>query len=211
MGPATLATYVLGSNGLFATMVAGTQVLFDSVPAPLIYTKSTQVSVMVPYELTGRATTSMVVTYNGVPSTPLQLVIVNSAPGIYTINQSGTGQGAILNQNNSVNGPNNPEVAGNIIQIFATGEGQTSPPGVDGGITPSRLPFPAPNLPVTVNIGGIEVPSTDITYAGEAPGLIAGVLQVDAKIPAGVASGPVPVIIRVGSAASQAGVTVTVR
>jgi uncharacterized protein (TIGR03437 family) len=211
MGPATLANYQIGSSGSFATTVAGTQVLFDSVPAPLIYTKSTQVSVMVPYELEGRTTTSMVVSYNGVASTPLQLRIVESAPGIYTINQSGTGQGAILNQNGTVNGPTSPEVAGNVIQIYATGEGQTSPAGVDGGITPSRPPFPAPILPVTVNIGGQEVQSTNITYAGEAPGLISGVLQVNAVIPAGVPSGPAAVIIRVGGAASQTGVTVTVR
>jgi uncharacterized protein (TIGR03437 family) len=211
MGPATLANYQIGSNGAFATTVAGTQVLFDNVPAPLIYTKSGQVSVMVPYELEGRATTMMVVSYNGVASTPLQLRVVESAPGIYTINQTGTRQGAILNQNGTVNGPNSPEVAGNVIQIYATGEGQTSPPGMDGTITPSRLPFPAPVLPVTVNIGGVEVPSANITYAGEAPGLIAGVLQVNAVIPASVPSGPAAVIIRVGGTASQPGVTVTVR
>ncbi len=211
MGPATLTTYQLGASGLFATTVAGTQVTFDNIPAPLIYTKSTQVSVMVPYELEGRATTQMVVTYNGLASTALQLRVVESAPGIYTLNQTGTGQGAVLNQNGTVNGPSSPESAGNVIQIFATGEGQTSPPGVDGGITPSRLPFPAPNLPVTVNIGGIEVPSTAITYAGEAPGLISGVLQVNAQIPATVPSGPATLIIRVGGTASQSGVTIVVR
>jgi trimeric autotransporter adhesin len=211
MGPAALTLYQIGTNGAFATTVAGTQVTFDGIPAPLIYTKSTQVSVMVPYELAGRVSTAMVVSYNGVPSTPLQLRVVDSAPGIYTINQTGTGQGAILNQNGTVNGTNSPEVSGDVIQIYATGEGQTSPAGVDGGITPGRLPVPAPILPVTVQIGGIEVPSTDITYAGEAPGLISGVLQVNARIPAGVGTGPVSVIIRVGGTPSQPGVTVTVR
>jgi uncharacterized protein (TIGR03437 family) len=209
MGPATLTPYVVGSNGALATTVAGTQVTFDGIPAPLIYTRNTLVSVMVPYEITGRVSTAMVVTYNGASSAPLQLRVVDSAPGIYTVTQTGTGQGAILNQNGSLNSSSNPEAVGNYIQIFGTGEGQTSPQGVDGAILPNRLPLPAPNLPVAVSIGGI--PAADINYAGEAPSLVSGVIQVNAKIPAGVGTGPVPVVITVGGVSSQANVTVSVR
>jgi uncharacterized protein (TIGR03437 family) len=211
MGPATLANYQIAANGAFSTTVAGTEVLFDSVPAPIIYTRNNQVSVMVPYELLGRVTTQLTVSYNGVVSTPLQLKVVDSAPGIYTINQSGTGQGAILNQNGTVNGASNPEAVGNVIQIYATGEGQISPPGVTGSITTSKPPFPAPVLPVTANIGGVEVPSANIAYAGEAPGLISGVLQVNVVIPPGVPSGPATLIIRVGGTASQSGVTAAIK
>lgn len=211
MGPGTLATLQVGSNGLLQSTVSGTQVTFDGIPAPLIYTKSTQVSVMVPYELTGRATTSMVVTYNGIASSPLVLRVVDSAPGIYTLNQTGSGQGAILNQNGTVNGPQNPEIVGNVLQIFATGEGQTLPAGVTGGINPSRLPVPAPILPVTVTIGGIPVPAKDVIYAGEAPGIVAGVLQVDATVPQGAGTGPVSVVIQVGGASSQSNVTVSLK
>jgi uncharacterized protein (TIGR03437 family) len=181
------------------------------VPAPLLYTKSTQVSVMVPYEIAGKSTTSVVVSYNGVNSTPMALRVVNTAPGIYTVNQAGTGQGAILNQNGTVNGPQNPDVAGDIIQIFLTGEGQTNPAGVSGSVTPSRLPVPVPVAPVSVQIGGITLAAGDVTFAGEAPGLIAGVLQVNARIPAGAGSGAVPVVVSVGGVASQANVTVSVR
>ena len=211
MGPATLTPYVVGANGALATTVAGTQVTFDGIPSAIIYTRNTLVSVMVPYELAGRISSAMVVTYNGASSTPLQLRLVDSAPGIYTLTQNGSGQGAILNQNGSVNSASNPELVGNYIQIFGTGEGQTSPQGVDGLLLPSRLPLPVPNLPVGVSIGGIPVASTDINYAGEAPGLISGVIQVNAKIPAGVGPGPVPVVINVGGVPSQANVTVSVR
>jgi uncharacterized protein (TIGR03437 family) len=191
--------------------VAGTQVTFDGIPSAIIYTRNTLVSVMVPYEITGRISTEMVVTYNGVSSTPLQLRIVDSAPGIYTITQTGAGQGAILNQNGTVNSAANPEVVGNYIQIFGTGEGQTSPQGVDGLIMPGRLPLPAPLLPVGVSIGGIPIAASNINYAGEAPGLISGVIQVNAKIPPGVGPGPVSVIFTVGGVPSQASVTVSVR
>ncbi len=211
MGPATLVTSQLASNGALATTVSGTQVTFDGIGAPLIYTKSTQVSVMVPYELTGRATTAMVVTYNGIASTPLSLRVVDSAPGIYTVNQSGSGQGAVYNQNGTVNSPQNPEVAGNVVQIYATGEGQTTPAGVTGMINPNRLPLPVPTLPVTVSIGGVQVPASAVTYAGEVPGVVAGVLQVNATIPSAVPSGPATVVISVGGVSSQANVTLSVQ
>jgi uncharacterized protein (TIGR03437 family) len=185
--------------------------MFDGIAAPIIYTRNTLVSVMVPYEVAGRVSTAMVVTYNGASSTALQLRVVDTAPGIYTLTQTGTGQGAILNQNGTVNSAGNPEVVGNYIQIYGTGEGQTSPAGVDGAILPSRLPLPVPNAAVSVTIGGLPVPNTDINYAGEAPGIINGVFQVNAKIPAGVGPGAVPVVIRWGGVASQANVTVSVR
>jgi uncharacterized protein (TIGR03437 family) len=211
MGPATLTPYVVASNGALATTVAGTQVTFDGIPSAIIYTRNTLISVMVPYGIAGRVSTAMVVTYNGASSTAQQLRIVDSVPGIYTLTQTGSGQGAILNQNGTVNGASNPEVIGNYIQIFGTGEGQTSPQGVDGLVLPGRLPLPTPNLPVEVSIGGIPIAAADINYAGEAPATISGVFQVNAKIPPGVGPGPVAVIIKVGGVASQANVTVSVR
>jgi uncharacterized protein (TIGR03437 family) len=186
-------------------------VTFDGIPAPIIYTKSTQVSVMVPYEIAGKTSTSMVVSYNGASSAPLAVNVVSAAPGIYTLNQSGTGQGAILNQNGTVNGTQNPEVAGDIIQIYLTGEGQTTPAGVDGAVTPGRLPVPTPTGVVGVTIGGVPVSGANITFAGEAPGVISGVMQVNARVPPGAGTGSVPVVVSVGGVNSQANVTVSLR
>ena len=211
MGPTTLTKFVVGANGALATTVAGTQVTFDGVPAPIIYTSATLVSVMVPYEIAGRASTAMIVTFNGGGSTPLQLRVVDTAPGIYTLTQTGSGQGAILNQDGSVNGSTNAELVGNIIQIYTTGEGQTSPAGVDGAVSPNRLPLPTPVALVEVIIGGIPVTPANITYAGEAPSIVSGVMQVNARIPAGVGTGAVSVVVRVGGVATQANVTVSVR
>jgi uncharacterized protein (TIGR03437 family) len=98
-----------------------------------------------------------------------------------------------------------------FIQIYATGEGLTIPRGVDGAINPSRLPLPAPALPVTVTIGGVPIPASDIIYAGSAPGSVQGQLQVNARIPANLTAGPQPVFITVGGVPSQAGVIVQVR
>ncbi len=211
LGPAQMTGYVVGSNGNLSSTVAGTQVTFDNIPAPIVFTSNTAVSVMVPYEIASKVSTSMVLSYNNVGSIPLQLRVVPSAPGIYTISSSGSGQGAILNQNGSVNSTINPEAAGNFIRIFSTGEGATAPVGVDGSINPGVQTAAQPVLAVSVKIGGVPVPPGEIAYAVEAPGAVAGVLQVDAQIPPGVGPGPVPVVVSVGGVSSQAGVIVSVK
>jgi uncharacterized protein (TIGR03437 family) len=211
MGPTTMVPFQVGPSGAILTLLVGTQVTFDGIPAPIVFTRDTLVSVMVPYELAGRVSSAMVVSYNGVASTPLQLRVVDVAPGIYSLSGTGSGQGAILNENFSINSPANPEVIGHYIQIYATGEGQTTPQGVNGLITSTQIPLPMPNLPVTVTIDGVDVPASDISYAGEAPLLVSGVIQVNAKIPAGVRSGSVAVVIGVGGVPSQANLTVSVR
>jgi uncharacterized protein (TIGR03437 family) len=93
-----------------------------------------------------------------------------------------------------------------------TGEGQTSPPGVTGSVTCSAgcatlSQIPKPLLPVTATVGG--QPAT-VSFYGEAPGLIAGVMQVNLVVPSNTPSGPASLSITVGSSA-QAGVTVAVK
>ena len=89
--------------------------------------------------------------------------------------------------------------------FFGMGAGETSPAGVDG--KPAGAPLPKPVLPVGMRIGGVEA---EILYAGAAPELVAGVLQVNARIPAVIGSGPQEAVLRVGEASSQAGVFVSV-
>jgi uncharacterized protein (TIGR03437 family) len=87
-----------------------------------------------------------------------------------------------------------------------TGEGQTVPPGVDGLIARSTLPTPV--LPVSVNIDGKQA---TVLYAGGVPTLAAGVIQVNAIIPADVASGNTPITVTVGPNTSRDGVTIAIR
>lgn len=202
IGPATLAQATV-TNNVFPTTVGNTSVLFDGVAAPVLYASNGQTSVMVPYGVAGRTTTSLVVQYSGVQSSPLTYNVAPAAPGIYTQNSQGSGPGAILNQNFSVNGTANPEKRGNVIAIYMTGEGQTTPQGVDGMVIPavvSALKYP--NLPVTVTVGGIPAV---VAYAGSAPGLISGVMQVNVTIPLTAPTGTQPVVVTVGTANTQSG------
>jgi uncharacterized protein (TIGR03437 family) len=204
IGPQNAATLQLDQSGKVATTLVGTQVFFDENPAPLIYSSTGQVSAIVPYEIAGQTTTSVSVQYLNLRSSGVSVPVAATSPAIFTIN--GTPQGAILNQDSTVNSASNGAVPGSIVSIYATGEGQTSPPGIDGVITQTTLPMPL--LPVTVQIAG---QNAQVQYAGAAPGEPAGVLQVNVTIPSSVPRGvSVPVVIMVGNTASQTGVMVAI-
>ena len=184
LGPSQPAGLQLAPGGQsVTTSLAGTQVLFDGMAAPLTYVSATQVNAIVPFELAGAAVTQMVVEVQGVQSNPVSATVTSSAPAIFAAS-GGTGQGAVLNQDNSANSASNPAAIGSVLQIFATGFGQTNPPGVDGqlaGATPS-IPIAA----VTATVGGINAA---VQYIGSSNGLVAGVTQINVVIPAGVTPG----------------------
>jgi len=198
LGPARLAVAAPGPEGVYATQLAGTSVAVNGTPAPLIYTWATQVAFVVPYSVvSGKAQVTL--SYQGSVATLGPVNVVPSNPGIFTLDQSGEGQASALNADQSVNSAANPAKAGTVISLFVTGEGETSPAGVDGMVAQAGAPQPI--LPVMVTIGGTAV--TPI-YAGGSAGSIAGVMRVDMQIPAGVQAGPaVPVVVRVGSSSSQ--------
>jgi uncharacterized protein (TIGR03437 family) len=207
MGPPQLATMQLNEAGLADTTLAETQVLFNGTPAPLVYTSSNQLAAIVPYSVQagadGRA--DMQVSYQGHTTNPMPVLIVASSPALFTLNASGQGQAAAVNQDGTINRPSNPAPAGSYISLYATGEGATSPAGVDGKL--ATAPLPSPILPVNVTVA--DQPAT-VQYAGAAPGEVAGVMQVNIQIPAGTPSGNVPVALTIGTAASQSGVTIAV-
>jgi uncharacterized protein (TIGR03437 family) len=197
-------------TGGIATNLEGVQVLVNGIACPLVYVSTAQINAIAPYELGGVSGFANVqVVYNGVPGNILSIVIAPTAPGILSFDD-GTGQGAILNQDGSINGAQNAAARGTIITIFATGEGQTNPPGIDGGLATNLNNLPHPVAPVSVTIG--NVPATNIAYAGTAPNEVWGLFQLDVTVPAGVTPGPsVPVVLTVGGVASQAGLTMAVQ
>jgi len=213
IGPATAVSATTDpATGKLATTIGGVQVLFNGTAAPMIYASSTQVSAVVPYEMAPVVSPSVWIKYLGQTSNVLQLTSTTTVPGLFTQNASGSGPGAILNQDNSLNGPGNRAAKGSIVQVYMTGEGQTSPPSVTGTITTATLPppqvTPAPLLAVGVTINGL--PALYV-YAGEAPGLVAGMMQLNVQIPANAASGDLPIVVSIGGKASQNGVTVSVQ
>jgi uncharacterized protein (TIGR03437 family) len=93
------------------------------------------------------------------------------------------------------------------VVLYATGGGITQPTSVDGLVT--TQPYPAPMLPVSVTIDGL--PAT-VIYAGAAPGLVAGVLQINVLVPANAYGATYDqVIVTIGDFVSPTAVTITVQ
>jgi uncharacterized protein (TIGR03437 family) len=142
---------------------------------------------------------------SGSPWTQSDVLRSVSSPGLFTSDGTGKGPGAILNSG-SLNSPANPAAMGSIVVLRATGEGATSPAGVDGKL--AVPPYTVPLLPVSVIIDDIVA---EIEYEGAAPEEVAGVMQINVKVPCETHSGSVAVSLMVGDAKSQDSVTLAVR
>jgi uncharacterized protein (TIGR03437 family) len=206
IGPPALAGAALNRFGFVDGLVAETAVLFDGAPAPIVYASAAQTAVIVPYSVAGKQQTQMIVEYQGRRSIPVGLPVAATALGLFSANLSGTGNGAIINEDGSLNSPDNPAPRGTIVTLFGTGEGQTDPAGIDG--RPATTVFPKPATPMTVRIGGLDA---EVIYYGAAPNLVAGLFQANARVPMESATGSVPVTVSVGAGTSQSGLTVAVR
>jgi uncharacterized protein (TIGR03437 family) len=206
LGPAS-GVSSQASAGVVPNELVGARVWFDTIAVPILYASSGQINVVAPYALAGETSTSVRAEYLGVSSPAVSVPVLLAKPGIFTLNGLGAGPAAVLNQDFSVNSATNPAKRGSTIMIFATGQGITSPAGVDGLLAPARSTG-APQL-VTAQIGG---QTAGVSYAGSAPGLVEGAFQVNVQVPAGVTPGSgVPVVVTVGTVASPATATIAVQ
>jgi endo-1,4-beta-xylanase len=205
-GPSAL-TVAQPQNGQFPDNIGGAQVFFGSTPAPLIYAEAGVVSAVAPFEIAGSQQVSVYYKYNSLQSATVTLPVAPSAPAIFAANSTGSGAGAILNQDNSLNSADNPVPADgqHVIQVFGTGGGMLATTPSDGSLAAPGLNDTTQD--VTATIGGKDA---TVTYHGAAPGLISGLLQVNVQVPAGLAPGPQPLVITVGGVPSQDGITVAV-
>ncbi len=166
--------------------LAGFEAMINGVPAPIYYASPTQVNLQIPYETqAGRATLTI---WNPYTSLTYRFTVSASAPGIFTL----------------ANGSLNPYpigARGSEIALYITGDGAVTPTLADGATPGPHAVTPKPRLPVTVTVGGIAVPASNIEFTGIPSGLV-GVTQINFTIPANVPTGPQQVIVTVGSASS---------
>jgi len=212
MGPTPGVGLQLANGGKSITSnLGGVQVLFDGNAVPLTYVSSVQINAIAPVGLAGKTSTVVTVTYQGVTSNAVTVPVQATAPGIFSADGSGTGGGAILNQDYSLNVRLNPAARGSVIAVYLTGAGVTNPGSVDGAVTGLTPPFPSLTQTVTVTMGGVAVPAQSILYGGAAPGTVEGLTQIDVAIPSTVTPGPtVPIVVTIGGVPSQTGITVSV-
>jgi len=184
--------------------------VFDGVAAPMIYSLKGQVSAVVPYGVAGKPSTQVQVSYQGAVSNTVTMTVRAATPAVFSLDSTGVGPGAILNQDTSTNSTGNPAARDSVIAIYCTGGGvttpATTPEGLVIGIPPQVL---AQSSAVTVTIGGVDAP---VQYAGAVPGTIAGLTQINVKVPATLTPAlALPVIVKIGNFSSTNGVTVAVK
>ncbi|MBZ5611835.1 MAG: hypothetical protein LAP38_26545, partial [Acidobacteriia bacterium] len=192
--------------GSVDTSLASTNVYINGVSAPILYASASQTAVLAPYAIAGSSTANVQVTYKGQITANFQVQVADSAPGLFTSDSSGSGQVVAFNQDGSVNSSKSPASAGQVVVLFGTGEGATNPGGLDGLVTGDLLRIP--QLPVSLTIGG---QTALVTYAGSGPGMVSGILQIEAIVPKGTGTGAVPVVLTVGSASGQKTATISLQ
>jgi len=195
-------------TGLVGSNLGGTRVLFDSYPAPITFSSATQVNVVVPYEIAGQTQVAMHVEFGGNSSAPVPLPVSSAAPGVFTLNATGTGQAVAANlAGGGVNGPSNPAAKGSYVTVYFTGGGVTMPPGSTGSVNGSMLKPLAQK--VFASLG--NRPAT-VQFAGAAPTLIEGVNQLNILVPPDTPSGSAqPLVITVGEISGPATATIAVQ
>jgi uncharacterized protein (TIGR03437 family) len=214
MGPKDLVTFQVGADGRLATTLSDTRVLFNGIAAPLLYASATQISAIVPNSVAASSSASVEVEYAGVRSDVLNLPVAPARLGIFALDGSGAGRGAILNQDGSINSPANPAAKGSVISVYITGAGLTDPVSADGSII--QGPAPLVKLPVSVlfddpvELGTIS--PAEVLFAGGVPQSVAGLIQVNVRVPDWVtAGGSVPIYLQVFNDPAESGVTMAVR
>jgi uncharacterized protein (TIGR03437 family) len=179
-------------------------VLFNGIPAPVLYAGLNQVNAIVPFGLATDAPANLEVRTGGGSAT-LSVPVAPVTPAIFAQGNAGMGQGAILNQDFTTNSANNPATRGSIVILYGTGFGMLDPQTADGQIAVGAAPT---RRVVTASIAGA---AAEVTYAGAAPGLIAGVVQVNVRVPDGVAPNlAAPILLTIGQAVMPS-VTVAIR
>lgn len=195
------------ATGRLPTELGRVRVTFDGVPAPLFFVAEGQINLQVPFEVAGKAVSAVQATYDGVAGPAVSVPVVSAQPGLFTF-PDGV-RAIVLNQDGTLNGPDLPAFRGEVVTLFATGQGVVEPAVASGAPAPldplSRAANPA------VTIGGAPLAPAELFFAGLAPGFV-GLLQVNARIPSGSAAGDdVEVVVEIDGQPSQPGVRMSVR
>ncbi len=200
LGPAT------GASGL-STQLEGSSVSIGGTAAYLTYAQDKQINVLVPFGVSGLQNTTIQVTYNGVQGNMVTVPVVGSSPGIFT-QSYGPGQAWIANQNGTFNSASNAAARGSYVAFWVTGQGLVNTTLADGA-QPSGPPYPTPMLPVSVSLGGADVPSAHIVFDGL---IYSGEVQINLLIPANAPTGStIPLMVTIDGVSSRTDATIDIQ
>jgi uncharacterized protein (TIGR03437 family) len=178
------ANLEIEGSGTVANVLGNTQVFFDGIPSPLLYTQSHQINTVVPWEIQGRQTTEICVVYLGEKTNCIEAPVSEVSPGFFRIRPNYI---AALNEDWTINTPENPAQKGSIVTLFLTGSGGSVPPQSDGEVT-QGVRSGALSVEVAFYIAAlsgtqIDVFPAEVLFHGPAPALVSGVEIVQVRVP----------------------------
>jgi uncharacterized protein (TIGR03437 family) len=195
----TLATSDLVDNTI-PTSLAGVSVQISGKAAFVEYVSPTQINVLAPADIS-TGTVNVSVTNSAGTSPNAATAMTMTLPGLATLSHYVRAirypDGLIINgTGNAESGFTTTAAAGpgDVIALFGTGFGATSP-----SVTPGQVfsgAYATANA-VTVTIGGV---SAEVLWAGLSA---AGLDQINVQIPSGLADGDHPVIAAVAGNSTQ--------
>jgi uncharacterized protein (TIGR03437 family) len=177
----------------------------NGIPVPVMFVSPRQINAQLPFSVDG-STTLVLRTPSGV-SDNFNVTIQPAAPSIFRNGIAGPDSDVptVIRSNNSqVVTVSNPVHHGDVLTIYATGLGRTTP-AVETGVPAPSDPLASALIPPVVTIGGVPV---EVLYAGLTPGEI-GLYQINVKVGGAVPPGfNVPLAISQGGVATQVSVRV---
>jgi uncharacterized protein (TIGR03437 family) len=201
LGPAT------GASSSMTTQLAGSSVSVGGTAAYLTYAQDGQINLLVPFNVSGLQNTTIQVEYNGVKGNTVTVPVIASSPGIFT-QAYGPGQAWMVNQDTTFNASSNPAPRNTYVAFWLTGQGLVNTTLADG-TQPSGPTYPSPMLPLSVSLGGVQVPAANVVFAGL---VYSGEVQINLLIPANAPTGnAVPLVVNIGGAASRADATIAIQ
>ena len=207
IGPSNAVSPAAGSDGRLPSEAGGVSVRFDGFAAAITYASANQINLVVPYGIAGQSSTTVSILRSGAAGQSFGLSVYSNIPGLFSVNGTGKGPVAALNQNGSVNSEQNPADAGSVVVLYGTGAGLMAKSIPDGQVAGADLVLPA--SPVFVRVGKLPA---QVLYAGSAPGLVSGALQVNVLIPKETfGGGQTPIQLIAGPYTSAPGTTIWVR
>jgi uncharacterized protein (TIGR03437 family) len=192
----------------FPTDLVGTTVQLGDSNLPMLYVGASQVNALIPSGLSPNAPYTLRVQRGNTLSNPVTVTVADVQPAIYSINEQGTGQGAIvIATDGAIAAPagtlpgSRPVNRGEYIEIYCAGLGAVVNGPPDGFPAPLMPPLTTTVAAPSVTIGGVT--ADVITFSGLTPGQV-GLYQINVQVPATAPAGDaVPVTLSIGNGTSN--------
>ena len=162
--------------------------MFDGIPANIYYASPTQINFLVPSNLLA-SRYDVLVTMNALNGPAVRMQLAETAPGLFQFDPEFA---VATRPDGSVVTPDNPARPGDVIVLYATGLGRTSPKAEAGRIATTSARVTTPDFRLLLDGNDVERWST--FYVGLTPGF-AGLYQINLTLPENLANNP---SIRIG-------------